>query len=46
MRIINPDGTTTCCNAFSSIDEDGIEYCKACFEGVMPITNSFTVTIK
>ena len=31
-----PDGTTTCCGAYTSISvDDGVEYCKACFEGVV-----------
>ena len=32
---IKPDGRTTCCNAYTSISiDDGVEYCKACFEAI------------
>lgn len=34
--IVRADGTTTCCDAFTTIYvDDGVEYCKACYEPVM-----------
>ena len=33
--LVREDGRTTCCEAFTSIFiDDGLEYCKACFESV------------
>lgn len=32
--LIYPNGRTQCCSAFTSISEDGVEYCKACFNPV------------
>jgi len=33
---VREDGTTTCCNAYTSIfEDDHTEYCKSCFEGVL-----------
>jgi len=44
---VNPDGTTTCCNAYSSISiDDGVEYCKACYLEVIAITDPIRVVIK
>lgn len=30
--LVRPNGTTTCCKAYTSIDQDGQEYCKACYQ--------------
>jgi hypothetical protein len=32
--VVKADGTTTCCNAYSTYDGDGVEYCKGCYEEV------------
>lgn len=33
--IVRADGTTTCCDAFTTIYmDDGVEYCKSCYEEV------------
>ena len=33
--LVRRDGTTTCCDAFTSIFvDDGLEYCKACFRDI------------
>jgi hypothetical protein len=34
-HIVRPDGTTTCCNAYTSVGDDFVEYCKGCFEEVI-----------
>lgn len=35
LSTVKADGRTTCCNAFTSISmEDGVEYCKACYQEV------------
>lgn len=31
---VNQDGITSCCNAYTSIDEYSTEYCKKCYEEV------------
>ena len=34
--IVRADGTTTCCGAYSTIYvDDGVEYCKACYQPVL-----------
>ncbi len=34
--IVRADGTTTCCDAYTSIFlDDGVEYCKACYRDVV-----------
>lgn len=34
-RLVKPDGRTTCCGAFSTIDVDsGDEFCRACYETI------------
>jgi hypothetical protein len=50
LRLVNPNGTTTCCGAFTSIFiDDEVEYCKACFnavDGHTPVDLSHNTRIK
>lgn len=41
-----PEGTTTCCGAYTSIfEDDGVEYCKACFDAVEDYIDTPATTI-
>ena len=44
QTLIRDDGTTTCCNAYTSIFmDDGVEYCKACFSDIEGFASDYEV---
>jgi hypothetical protein len=37
LPTVNKDGVTSCCDCYTSIFiDDGVEYCKGCYEEVAP----------
>lgn len=52
LRTVDSEGKTSCCNAFTEYDQDAyllddelIEYCKACYKEVVPSCEPVVVTL-
>jgi hypothetical protein len=43
QRMVKADHKTTCCNAYTSCDEQGTEYCKGCYEPVIRLAGILQV---